>query len=133
MMVETYLRRGQRHLEHLSLNPKLRSAAMMVLCAGSGLLFSAVGLGSRPQPVVMGLICSAIGWKALLMALITPDLTELQNSDNWTELMVIQEEMKTMPFGEIWAEYCRVCGAPADGQWFCQGKQYENEVLSKRG
>ena len=69
MMVETYLRRGQRHLEHLSLNPKLRSAAMMVLCAGSGLLFSAVGLGSRPQPVVMGLICSAIGWKALLMTL----------------------------------------------------------------
>ena len=43
--------------------------------------------------------------KALLMALITPDLTAMQNADNWTELMVIQEELKTMPFGEIWTEY----------------------------
>lgn len=71
--------------------------------------------------------------KALLMALITPDLTEMQNADNWTELMVIQEELKTMPFGEIWTEYCRRCGAPADGEWFTTVKQYENEVLSKRG
>ena len=71
--------------------------------------------------------------KALLMALITPDLTALQNADNWTELMVIQEELKTMPVGEIWTEYCRQCGAPADGEWFADVKQYEAEVLSKRG
>ena len=71
--------------------------------------------------------------KALLMALCTPDYTALQNADNWTELMVVQEEMKTMPFGEIWAEYCRVCGAPADGCWFADVKKYEAEVLSKRG
>ena len=70
--------------------------------------------------------------KALLMALLTPDLTEMQNADNWTELMVVQEELKTMPFGEIWAEYCRVCGAPADGEWFAMVKEYEREVLSKR-
>ena len=71
--------------------------------------------------------------KALLMALCTPDLTEMQNADNWTELMVIQEELKTMPFGEIWEQYCRECGAPADGEWFATVKMYENEVLSKRG
>ena len=71
--------------------------------------------------------------KALLMALCTPDLTPMQNADNWTELMVVQEEMKTMPFGEIWAEYCRVCGVPGDGEWFSTVCQYENDVLSKRG
>ena len=71
--------------------------------------------------------------KALLMALITPDLTVMQNADNWTELMVIQEELKTMPFGEIWTEYCHQCGAPADGDWFTEVKKYEAEVLSKRG
>ena len=71
--------------------------------------------------------------KALLMALITPDFTDLQNADNWTELMVMQEELKTMPFGSVWAEYCRVCGAPADGEWFAEVKKYEAEVLSKRG
>ena len=71
--------------------------------------------------------------KALLMALCTPNLTELQNAENFTELMVIQEELKIMPFGEIWAEYCRVCGAPEDGAWFGEVKRYEAEVLSKRG
>lgn len=71
--------------------------------------------------------------KALLMAMCTPDLTEIQNAGNYTELMVRQEELKTMPFGDVWAEYCRVCDAPADGEWFDTVKQYENDVLSKRG
>ena len=71
--------------------------------------------------------------KALLMALCTPDLTAMQNDGNWTELMVRQEELKTMPFGEVWEQYCRECGAPADGEWFQTVKQYENQVLSKRG
>ena len=71
--------------------------------------------------------------KALLMALCAPDLTDMQNAGNWTELMVMQEELKTMPFGEIWTEYCRVCDAPADGQWLAEVKRYETEVLSKRG
>jgi L-rhamnose isomerase len=70
--------------------------------------------------------------KALLMALCTPDLTAMQDSGNWTELLVMQEELKTMPFGEIWAEYCRVCGAPEDGKWFADVKRYEADVLSKR-
>ena len=70
--------------------------------------------------------------KALLMALCTPDLTCLQNGDNWTELMVLQEEWKTMPFGEIWAEYCRICDAPADGTWLPMVKDYETDVLSRR-
>lgn len=71
--------------------------------------------------------------KALLSALITPDLTELQNKNDWTKLMVAKEEMKTMPFGEIWTQYCRVCGAPADGEWFEAVREYENNVLCKRG
>ena len=71
--------------------------------------------------------------KALLMALLTPDFTALQDGGNWTELMVRQEELKTMPFGDVWDEYCCLCGAPADGQWFPEVKKYEAEVLSKRG
>ena len=70
--------------------------------------------------------------KALLMALLSPDLTAMQNAGNWTEIMVIQEEMKTMPFGEVWDEYCRACGAPADGEWFAAVKTYEKDVLSGR-
>ena len=70
--------------------------------------------------------------KALLLALLTPDLTKLQNENNWTELMVIQEELKTLPFGAVWNEYCRRCGVPADGQWFDSIKAYERNVLAKR-
>ena len=70
--------------------------------------------------------------KALLLAHLTPDLTELQNADNWTELMVVQEELKTLPFGDIWNEYCDRCGAPADGQWFATVKAYEEQVLANR-
>ncbi len=69
MMVETYLRRGQRRLESLALNPKVRSAALAAVCVGSGFLLSAIGFGKNPQPVAMGLICSALGWRAVLMAL----------------------------------------------------------------
>ncbi len=73
--------------------------------------------------------------KALLLALLTPHdaLAELQNADNWTELMVRQEELKTLPFGAVWAEYCDRCGAPRDGVWYATVKEYEDTVMSKRG
>ncbi|MGN0168587.1 MAG: L-rhamnose isomerase, partial [Acetatifactor sp.] len=70
--------------------------------------------------------------KALLMALCTPDLTAMQNKGNWTELMVAQEVLKTMPFGEVWEQYCRECGAPADGEWFHTVKQYEEQTSLQR-
>ena len=60
-------------------------------------------------------------------------MKKLQDEGNWTKLMVVQEEMKTMPFGEIWDEYCRVCGKPVDGEWFPMIEKYEAEVQSKRG
>ncbi len=73
--------------------------------------------------------------KALLMALLTPneDLTAIQNNDNWTKLMVRQEELKTLPFGEIWEEYCKKCNVLPDGEWYSVVEKYEAEVLSKRG
>lgn len=70
--------------------------------------------------------------KALLMALCAPNLSSMQDEGNWTELMVCQEELKIMPFGEIWREYCRRCGVPEDGQWFAHVRKYEADVLSKR-
>ena len=70
--------------------------------------------------------------KALLMALLTPDMTELQNANNWTEILVRSEELKTLPFGDVWEEYCVQCGAPVDGAWFATVKAYEEEVLVKR-
>ena len=72
--------------------------------------------------------------KALLFALLQPnaEMKALQDQNNWTKLMVLQEELKTMPFGEIWEEYCKSCGKPVDGEWFPQIEKYETEVLAKR-
>ena len=72
--------------------------------------------------------------KALLSALCTPHtvLKELQDTNQFTELMVRQEELKTLPFGEVWDEYCRQNGVPVDGAWFEEVKKYEQNVLSKR-
>ena len=72
--------------------------------------------------------------KALLSALCTPHaaLKELQDTNQFTELMVRQEELKTLPFGEVWDEYCRRNGVPVDGAWFEEVKKYEQNVLCKR-
>ncbi len=71
--------------------------------------------------------------KALLSALCTPfaQWKELQDKADWTALMVHQEALKTMPFGDVWNEYCRQCGTPEEG-WFDEVKRYEEEVLLKR-
>lgn len=70
--------------------------------------------------------------KALLFALLEPSarLAELQNSGRLTELMAAQEELKTAPFGEVWAEYLRRENISAD--YISVVKEYEDEVLSKR-
>ena len=72
--------------------------------------------------------------KALLSALCTPHtvLKKLQDTNQFTELMVRQEELKTLPFGEVWDEYCRRNGVPVDGAWFEEVKKYEQNMLSKR-
>ena len=72
--------------------------------------------------------------KALLFALLQPAdaLKKLQDEGKFTELMVVQEELKTLPFGEVFDEYCRRAGKPADGEWFGEIERYEKEVLEAR-
>ena len=72
--------------------------------------------------------------KALLFALLQPndELKKLQDGGDLTKLMVLQEELKTLPFGEVWDEYCRRCGKPVDGEWFTEIETYEKEVLEAR-
>ena len=72
--------------------------------------------------------------KALLFALLQPneELTRLQDAGDLTKLLVLQEELKCLPFGEVWAEYCRREGAPEDGMWYTEVEDYERDVLSRR-
>ena len=71
--------------------------------------------------------------KALLNALCTPSalLKELQDTNQMSKKMVVMEECKTLPIGDIWEEYCRRCNVPAES-WFEEIEKYEKEVLAKR-
>lgn len=70
--------------------------------------------------------------KALLFALLSPceKLKELQKNSNFTELMVMQEELKTMPFGAVWSEYLKRQGIKED--YLSEVVKYEKEVLVNR-
>lgn len=72
--------------------------------------------------------------KALLYAMLMPNagLKGLQDKGSFTELMVVREQLKTMPFGEVWDAYCQSCGVPFEGEWFPTVQAYEKDVLSKR-
>lgn len=72
--------------------------------------------------------------KALLSALLTPHktFTELQNNGQLTKLMVLQEELKMLPMGAIWDEFCARHGVEPSEKWFDEVEKYEKEVLLKR-
>ncbi len=72
--------------------------------------------------------------KALLNALLTPNelLKKLQDENRLTELMVMSEAVKTLPFGDVWEHYCETEGVPQDEALFAEVEKYEKEVLSKR-
>ncbi len=72
--------------------------------------------------------------KALLAAMLTPHalLRELQDTAQFTKLMMCQEQMKLMPLGDVWEEYCAQCGVTAGPEWFEEIEKYEKDVLSKR-
>ena len=72
--------------------------------------------------------------KALLLAMLTPNakLKALQDEGKLTELMIAQEEVKVLPFGDIWTEYCERAGVPQDADLYAEIKKYEDEVLKNR-
>ncbi len=72
--------------------------------------------------------------KALLLGMLTPNekLKRLQDESKFTELMIAQEAVKVLPFGEVWNKYCEACSVPTDENLYAEIAEYENNVLSKR-
>ena len=70
--------------------------------------------------------------KALLFALLQPSqkMKELQENAEFTELMVLSEEMKTMPMGDVWAEFLERQGT--ESCYISSIKEYEEKVLVNR-
>ena len=70
--------------------------------------------------------------KALLNALLLPanQMKALQDKGDFTQLMYLQEECKTLPFGDIWAEF--LLRENVSGDYYNEIKKYEEKVLVNR-
>ena len=72
--------------------------------------------------------------KSLLVALLEPAarLRELENAGDFTQRLAMLEELKTLPFGAVWDEYCARQNVPAGMKWLGEIQAHERDVLSKR-
>jgi L-rhamnose isomerase len=73
--------------------------------------------------------------KALLIALLEPTekLREIEINGDYTGRLAILEELKTMPYGAVWDYYCTKMEVPPAQTWLDEVKDYEKDVLAKRG
>ena len=70
--------------------------------------------------------------KALLYALLLPNaaMKDAQEKGEFTRLMYLQERVKVLPFGDVWAEYLKECGL--DDNYFETISEYEKTILEER-
>lgn len=120
----------------LKLNDDLQDVAdELVKC--KGLTRSYIGLDYFDASInrVAALIIGSRNMeKALLKALLTPWdlLKEAQDKGDHTRVLALQEEIKTLPWGEVWDEYLKQQGMVSDAKMFEDIRKYEKEVLFKR-
>lgn len=120
----------------LKLNDDLQDVAdELVKC--NGLKRSYIGLDYFDASInrVAALIIGARNMeKALLKALLTPWhlLKEAQDKGDHTRVLALQEELKTLPWGEVWDEYLKRQNMVSDAKMYLEIKEYEKEVLLKR-
>ena len=72
--------------------------------------------------------------KELLKAMLVPwkTLKAMQDAQEFTAQLVLQEEYKNYPVEAVWEEFCRRNKVVADESWLKEIQRYEKDVLSKR-
>jgi L-rhamnose isomerase len=72
--------------------------------------------------------------KALLIAMLEPIemLRNFEINGDYTSRLAILEELKTLPFGAVWDEYCGRMNLPIGDMWLKEVKDYEAKVTSLR-
>jgi L-rhamnose isomerase len=73
--------------------------------------------------------------KALLQVLLEPTRTlrDLEAAGDRTARLATLEELKTLPAGAVWEQYCLRQGVPVGLDWLAEVKTYERDILSRRG
>ena len=59
-------------------------------------------------------------------------IKKAQDSYDHTKVLALQEELKTLPWGEVWDEYLTRQNMVSDAKMFKEVREYEKEILSKR-
>jgi L-rhamnose isomerase len=72
--------------------------------------------------------------RAALMALLEPadELRRLENEGDHTGRLALQEELKGLPWGAVWDQFCQREEAPVGIQFLEEVRAYEKQVLSGR-
>jgi L-rhamnose isomerase len=72
--------------------------------------------------------------KALMLAMLEPidKLREFEAEGDHTSRLALLEELKTLPAGAVWDEYCSRQETAVGTTWLDEVKQYEANVLSHR-
>lgn len=72
--------------------------------------------------------------KAVLMGMLEPTktLVEAEAEGDYTKRLAMLEELKSMPWGDVWDEFCRRAGVCVGMSWIDEVKKYERDVLFKR-
>jgi len=72
--------------------------------------------------------------KGMLLALLEPRdriLNAENRKDHFTRLALL-EEMKSMPFGDVWDYFCMKTGVDVGEKWIAEIQQYDRDVTRKR-
>ncbi len=72
--------------------------------------------------------------KALLLALLEPAplLKDCENGGDFTGRLALLEEVKSLPLGAVWDQYCLTQEVPPGRGWLEEIRRYERDVLSQR-
>ena len=121
----------------LKLNDDLQEVAdELVKCDGLERTYIALDYFDASINRVAALVIGARNMeKALLRSLLTPwdVLKQAQDEMDHTKVLALFEEIKTLPWNEVWDEYCKLDNCLNEHDWFNEVLKYEKEVLVKRG
>ena len=72
--------------------------------------------------------------KALLLALLEPTrlLQQVESDGNFTARLALLEELKSLPAGAVWDQYCLQQNVPIGRAWLADVQTYETTVLAQR-
>jgi L-rhamnose isomerase len=73
--------------------------------------------------------------RALLIALVEPieQLKQIEQAGDYTQRLALLEELKGLPFGAVWDQYCLNQGVPVGMSFIDTIRDYEKQELSRRG